>query len=110
MPLSRIASLHPGYAASAAHLGGGGEDGVDDRLVAGAAADVAGDRVDDVVAARVGIAVEQRLGGDDHAGRAEAALRGEAFGEGALQRMQLAGRRQPFERLDRRALRRAAPG
>ena len=67
----------------AAHVGGGGEDGVDDRLVAGAAADIAGDRVDHLGPVGIGIAVEQRLGGDDHARGAEAALRGEAFGEGA---------------------------
>ena len=77
-----------------AEFGGGGEDGVDDRLVAGAAADVAGDRVDHVVAARVGIGVEQGLGGDDHAGGAEAALGGEAVGEGALERIERAVRRR----------------
>ena len=60
----------------------------DDRLVAGAAADVAGERLDHVLAGRVRRVVEQRLGGHDHARRAEAALRGEAVEEGALQRMQ----------------------
>ena len=83
---------------------------VDDRLVAGAAADVAGDRLDHVVAARIGIGVEQRLGGDDHAGRAEAALGGEAVGEGALHRMR--ARRpsaSPSDGDDALAVRRARP-
>src|SRR5260370_26236402 len=46
-----------------AAAGGGGEDGVDDRFVSGAAADVARDRLDNLGAARRWIAVEKRLGG-----------------------------------------------
>ena len=83
-----------------AHLRRGGEDGIDDRFVARAAADVAGDRVDDGVAIRIGIAVEQRLGGDDHAAGAEAALGGEAVGEGPLQRMEPAIGAESLDRLD----------
>ena len=91
-------------------LGGGGEDGVDDRLVAGAAADVAGDGVDHRRAVGIGIAVEERLGGEDHAGRAEAALGGEAVGEGALQRVQRAVRRRALRASRPRRPRRAAAG
>ena len=40
----------------------------------------------------------------DHAGRAEAALRGEAFEEGLLDRMQALRRRQPFDGVDARIL------
>src|SRR5262249_35488654 len=68
---------------------GGGEDSIYYRLIAGAAADVAGDRLDDLVAARRRIAVEQRLCGHQHARRAIAALRGKMVREGALQRMQV---------------------
>ena len=51
-----------------------------------------------------GIAVEQPLRGEDHAGGAEAALHREAVREGALQRMQLAAVGEPLQRLDRAAL------
>ena len=76
------------------------KDRVDDRLVAGAAADVAGDRLDNVGAVRVGIAVEQRLGGDDHARRAEAALRREPLRERCLQRMHRTVPGDAFKRYD----------
>src|SRR4051812_5339516 len=67
--------------------GGRGEDGVDDRLVAGAAADVAGDAVDDLLPRRLRIVVEQRLGGHQHPRGAIAALGRKVFHEGGLQRM-----------------------
>ena len=66
------------------------EDRVDDRLVARAAADVARDRADDVLAARVRVLREQRLRGHDHAARAEAALGGEALEERGLELVELA--------------------
>ncbi len=65
-----------------------GEDRVDDRGVAGAAAEVAADRLDHLLARGVGVAVEQRLGGEQHAGRAVAALGGEVLHERLLQRVQ----------------------
>ena len=83
---------------------GGGEDGIDDRLVAGAAADVARDRLDDLGAGRRGIAVEQRLRRHQHARRAVAALGRELLHEGALQRMQVGPVLHPVERLDRAAV------
>src|SRR4051812_38300149 len=45
---------------------------LDDRLVARAAAQVAADRVADLLLARVGVGLEQRLRGDQHAARAVA--------------------------------------
>src|SRR5580692_5963038 len=67
---------------------GGGQDGVDDRLVAGAPADVAADRLDHILARRMRVAIEQRLRRHQHAGRTIAALRGEMLHESGLQRMQ----------------------
>src|ERR1700693_3580886 len=55
-------------------LGGGVENGADDLVVAGAPAQVAGEPVARLGFARVRIAVQQGLGGDQQAGRAEAAL------------------------------------
>jgi hypothetical protein len=50
------------------------KDRIDDRVIAGAAADVARNRLDDLFARRSWIAVEQRLGGHQHAWRAITAL------------------------------------
>src|SRR5512134_1548410 len=72
-----------------AAFGGGIQDRIDDRLVAGAAADVAGDGLGHVLARRRRVAVEQRLGRHQHAGRAEAALGREVLHEGGLQGMQV---------------------
>src|SRR5690606_3762649 len=69
----------------------------DDGLIAGAAAQVAGQRVGDLLPARVGVVVEQRLGDHDHAGGAVAALDGVLLEEGLLQRVQLISGVQPFE-------------
>src|SRR5262245_8180909 len=65
------------------------QDGVDDRLVTGAAADVAGYGLGNLLARRRRVAVEQRLGGHQHARRAEAALSREMLHEGRLQLMQV---------------------
>ena len=59
-----------------------------DRLVAGAAAEVAREPAADLVVRRVGVAVEQRLRRHEHAGRAEAALQRVLLDERALQRVQ----------------------
>ena len=80
--------------AVAPRAGAGGERGVDDRAVAGAAAQVAGDpvvhgRAGDRLAARV---VEQREQRHDEARRAEAALRAMEVDHRLLHRMQ---RRRP---------------
>ena len=79
---------------------GGGEDGVDDRLVAGAAADVAGDRLHDFGAARGGIAIEQRLGSHQHARRAIAALGGKILGRSASAADAVGSLLQAIQRLD----------
>ena len=50
----------------------------------------------------IGSFVEQGLGGDEEAGRADAALQGGPFQEALLQRVQVALLGQAFDRLDRR--------
>src|SRR5271155_1412115 len=60
-----------------------------DWLITGAAADVAAESIDHVCPRRVRVAVEESLCGHQHAGRAIAALGGEAFHECVLQRMQI---------------------
>src|ERR1044072_7108667 len=71
-----------------------------DLLVSGAAAQVAGGRLADLVAAGIGIAVEQRLGGHDHARRAVAALRAAEVGERRLQWVEVRSARESLDRLD----------
>ena len=60
------------------------QDAVDDLHVAGAAADIVADGEGGLLAGGIGVHVQQPLGGDDHAGDAEAALyrAGLAEGEG----------------------------
>ena len=60
--------------------------GLDDLRIAGAAADVGGNGLDDVVAGRRGIAREQRVRGEDHCRRAIAALHAVGLTERILQR------------------------
>src|SRR5271166_674844 len=75
-----------------AKLGGRPQHRFDDVLVAGAPAQVPGQRPPYVLLGGVGIAVEQRFGGHHHARRAESALQSVLLLETLLQRMQLAGR------------------
>src|SRR5215831_13343877 len=84
----------------AAHLGGRIEHGADDLVVAGAAAEIAGEPVARLGLGRAGIAVEQRLGGDQQARRAEAALQRRMLEEFALQRMQAVAVRHALDGLD----------
>src|ERR1051326_1539812 len=65
-------------------LGRCGLDGIDDVLIAGAAADIAFDAVADLVVSRIGIALDDLFGGHDHARSAEAALGGVLVPEGIL--------------------------
>ena len=60
----------------------------DDLLIAGAPADVAGERLANLIGARIGIPLQERLGRDEQARRAVAALRRPEVGEGLLQRVQ----------------------
>src|SRR5690348_15458265 len=86
-------------ASGAAHLGGRIEHGADNLVVAGAAAEVAGEPVARLGLGRIRIAVEQRLGGDQNAGRAEAALQRRVLEELSLQRMQLLPARHALDGL-----------
>ena len=75
---------------------GGRADRVEDLLVARAAAQVAGQRLADLGVARVRLALQQVVGGDDQPGRAEAALDGARGEERLLDRVQLVlGARAP---------------
>src|SRR6516164_3224627 len=62
----------------------GEQDPVDDALVAGAAADVAGDRLSDLVLLRVWVLAQELRRGHHHPRRAEAALERERVPEGLL--------------------------
>ena len=67
-------------------------------FVAGAAAEVARDGGADLQLCRVGIAVQQGLGAQDKARRAEAALQRVVIDDGLLQRVQDAALGQPLDR------------
>src|SRR5262249_5832176 len=97
-------SGRPGLRARGLDALGRVQHGVDDRLVAGAAADIARDGAHRVLTARFRIARQQAGGRHDHAGRAEAALRGEAFKESFLDGMQPLRRRHAFDRVHRGVL------
>ena len=84
---SRLGSARP--ASSAAHLGGGIENGTDDLVVAGAPTEVAGQPVAHLGFRRIRIAVQQRLGRNQQARRAEAALQRRMLEEFPLQRMEI---------------------
>ena len=79
-------------------------DRIDDGVIAGAAAVVAGDLLADFLAARHAAAAQQFLRGQQHAGRTEAALQRVALLEGLLQVGDLAGVRHAFDGLDRGAV------
>src|SRR3546814_20335133 len=65
-----------------------GHHGLDDVVVAGAAADVAFQLVANGILVRVRMALHEVDGTHDHARRAEAALQGMMLAEGFLHRMQ----------------------
>src|SRR5215472_2255547 len=73
---------------------------LDDVLVAGAAAQVAGQRPAHVFLGGVGVLVEQRLGGHHHARGAEPALQAVLLLEALLQWVQLAGGGQALDGAD----------
>src|SRR5581483_8041266 len=72
--------------------------GVDDLHVARAAAEVAGERLADLVVRRARVAAQQVDGRDDEAGRAEAALHGAGVDERLLDGVELAAVREPLHR------------
>src|SRR5260370_21240102 len=90
-----VSSLHPA---------GGQLPSLEDRRVAGAPAQVSCQCLADVVARRSRIRLEQRLGREQDAWRAVAALCRPELGERLLQRMELTPGGHPFDRRDRAAL------
>src|SRR3954462_7231288 len=87
MSLRSSSMANPSGAGTAA--GDGGEHGIDDGFIAGAAAVIPRDRLDDVGTARRRVAVEQSFGGHQHPRRAVAALGGKILCKSPLQGMQL---------------------
>jgi hypothetical protein len=86
---------------NAVDLGGGVLDRPDDVLVAGAAADIAGDAHPDLLLARLWIFLQEPMRAHNHAGGAEAALQAMHHAEAFLQRRQRAvGVRHAFDRGD----------
>src|SRR5439155_13736225 len=94
----------PATAAAAARSSGDRPDRRDDRVVAGAPAEVAADRLADLDVGRSRDPLQQVLSGEEHARQAVAALECVLVPEGPLQRGQLAVARQSLEGLDLCAL------
>src|SRR6267143_1080018 len=86
------------------HAGGLGDRG-DHRRVAGAAAEVARDRVADLLLRRLRVLVEQRRRRHQHAGNAESALGHAVAYERILHRRERSAPRQPLDGRDRPAAR-----
>src|ERR1700757_2001356 len=83
-----IAVMAPPRSAPPGALGGQ-QDAVDDALVAGAAADVAGQRLADLLLVGIRVGAEERRRLHDHPGRAETALEAVRVPHRLLQRAQL---------------------
>src|SRR5215467_3502237 len=84
----------------ASQLRGGIKDGADDFVVAGAPAEVAGEPVASLGLRRIRIAIQQRLGSDQQARRAESALERRMFEEFSLQWMQIVPAPHTLDRLN----------
>src|SRR5450759_19064 len=82
-------------------LGSSVENGADDLVVAGTPAKVAGKPVARLGFRRIRIAVQQGLGRDQHARRAETALKRRMLEEFPLQRVKIFAPRHALDRLDR---------
>src|SRR4051812_43832152 len=80
------------------HFGGGVLDRLDDPEIAGAAAEISGERLAELLPARVGVLAQVRLDRHEEARRAEAALQRMRLVERSLQWMQLALAREPLNR------------
>ena len=101
-----MAAWQCAHLASLGQALGGERDRIDDLLVAGAAAQVAADRLADLLLGRPRVGVEQRLRRDQHARRAVAALQRVRLAEAVLQHAQRAvGLRQALDRGDAVAVR-----
>src|ERR1700740_66519 len=79
-------------------LGGGVAHRLDDVHVAGAAAEVARDRLPDLRLAGMGVRLQQRITGHQHARRAVAALQAVLLPEAFLDGMELAVLLEPLDR------------
>src|SRR5262249_48067464 len=75
-----------------------------DVLVPGAAAEIPLQTLSDLAFRRVRVALEQVAGGQDHAGRAKAALQTVLLPEGFLERMELSILGKPLDRRQTRAV------
>src|SRR3989442_6528179 len=73
-------------------------DRADDPRMGPAATEVAGERLLDLAFGRIRLAVEERLGGYDHAVDAVAALHGLLLDESFLERVRVVRGAEPFER------------
>src|SRR5918994_1376391 len=82
-------------------LAGGVLDRLDDPQVAGAAAEVACERLAELLVARVRVLAKKRLHRHEEARRTEAALERVSLVERALKRVELPVRGQPFHRPER---------
>src|SRR5262249_19749186 len=96
IPCDSVANVLAFLAAGRKHI----LDGIDDRLVAGAAAVVSGQVLADLVARGAGETKHEIMSGHQHAGRAESALERVAPMEGFLQLRELAGVGQSFDGID----------
>src|SRR2546425_10979396 len=85
------------------HASRGQFHGLVDLHVARAAAQVARQRLLDLVARRLGVLGEQRFGGEQERGGAVAALRRAQLGERVLERMELPAHRHPLDGLHARS-------
>ncbi len=83
---------------------------LDDLGVAGAAAKIVAQGLDDFVVARVRLLVKQGLGGHDHPRRAEAALDGTGEDEGLLDEMGVGRGAEPLDGDDLGAIEIGQPG
>src|SRR5688500_2968521 len=82
------------------YLSGGRLDGAHDLVIAGAAAEIAGETEADFILGRVLVLFEQGARRDQEARRADAALQCRMLDEFALQRVQLVAIRHALDRLD----------
>jgi hypothetical protein len=76
-------------------------DRLEDLVVAGAPAEIAGERFGDLIPRRLRVLVEQVLCGQEESGRAVTALRSAQIGERVLERMEVSvAAGHPFDRGD----------
>ena len=84
----------------AAHEAPSQFDGIDDLYVASAAAQIVPQCALDLLGRRVGVHIQEGLGGHDHTGDAEAALHGASEYEGLLDQVRILRRAKALDRGD----------